>query len=189
MKSAYAGLAALGVALTVISGCVTPVSHPPPAAEAPEPVSIQGFSRNPFQRITLPASRMHRHEQAVAALGQPRQTIVKDMPDQHDKTRVNSLITLRYSFAELVYLHVSGKDVENLILLSIRANDQPLKYGIRIGATTREEILKLFGMPEESRADAFAYDVQYTQEMTNSTTFFFDGDALSRIDISSLMMD
>ena len=178
----------VSAALTVMCGCMTAVSHAPPA-EAPEPVSIQGFSRNPFQRVMLPASRMHRHEQAVASLGQPRQTIVKNMPDQHDKTFINSLITLRYSFGELVYLHVSGKDVENLILVSVRTNDQPLKYRIRIGATTREEILKLFGMPGQSSADAFSYDVQYTQEITSSTTFFFDGNGLSRVDISSLMMD
>ena len=157
--------------------------------QAPEPVSIQAFSRNPFQSVALPPSRIHGHEQAVAALGSPSKTVVHEVPDQYDKSLIHSLITLRYPFGELTYLRVAGKGVETLILISVRGGQQPLKYGIRIGATTREQIVKTFGAPEQAQADSLSYAVAYTQEITSSTTFFFDGNALSRIDISSLMMD
>lgn len=157
--------------------------------QPPEPVSIQAFSRNPFRSVTLPPSRMHSHEQGIAVLGSPAKTVVQEVPDQYDKSLIHSLITLRYPFGELTYLHVAGKDVETLILISLRGGQQPLKYGIRIGVTTREQILKTFGPPEQTQADSLSYAVAYTQEITSSTTFFFEGKALSRVDISSLMMD
>ena len=154
-----------------------------------EPVSIQAFSRNPFRSVALPPSRIHGHEQAIAVLGSPAQTVVHDVADQYDKSLVHSLITLRYPFGELTYLRVAGKGVETLILISVRGAQQPLKYGIRVGATTREQIIRTFGAPEQVQADSLSYGVAYTQEITSSTTFFFDGNALSRVDISSLMMD
>jgi hypothetical protein len=132
---------------------------------------------------------MHGHEQAIAALGSPAKTVVEKVPDQYDKSLIHSLITLRYPFGELTYLRVAGKDVETLILISVRGAQQPLKYGIRIGVTTREQVLKTFGAPEQAQADSLSYAVAYTQEITSSTTFFFEGTALRRVDISSLMMD
>jgi len=187
------------IVLALLSGCLaapprqssgsSSVAGSAPAPRPPEPVSIQAFSRNPFRSVALPPSRMHGHEQAIAALGSPAKTVVEKVPDQYDKSLIHSLITLRYPFGELTYLRVAGKDVETLILISVRGAQQPLKYGIRIGVTTREQVLKTFGAPEQAQADSLSYAVAYTQEITSSTTFFFEGTALRRVDISSLMMD
>lgn len=170
-------------------GCATPGRPPATAPITPEPVSIQAFSRNPFLAITLPSSRMHRHEEAVKALGSPIELTVKDAPSQHDPSIINSVITLRYAFGDLVYLHVAGRDMENLILVRLHGNQVPLKYGIRFGRTARARIVKLFGMPQDREENSFSYNVQYTQEITCSTTFYFRDDTLLQVDISSLMMD
>lgn len=189
MKSARISFLACGAALCLIVGCATGARKPPQGQAAPEQVSIASFSRNPFQFATLPGSRMHRHEDAVSALGQPLSTDRRDAPSQHDPSIVNTVITLHYAFGDLVYLHVAGKDIENLILIRLHGNQAPLRYGIRFGETTREQIVKLFGAPEEVEENSVSYSVVYTQELTNSTTFYFKDKELLEVDISSLMMD
>lgn len=182
-------LSACAAAALLAAGCATPV---PPAHKAPpvrEQISIQSFSDNPFLSVALPQSRIHSHEEAVRALGRPAQTLIQDAPSQHDPTIINSLITLRYAFGDLVYLHVRDKDVENLILIRLHGNQLPLKYGVRFGQTTREEIQKLFGPPQDVQENSYSYSVRYTQEITNLTTFYFRDSALLEVDISSLMMD
>ncbi len=171
------------------AGCATPPRSSPAAAPAREPVSIQSFSRNPFRAVTLPSSRMHRHEEAVKALGSPTEILRQEAPSRHDPAIINSLLTLRYPFGDLVYLHVAGKDIENLILMRLHGNQVPLQSGIRFGQTTRGQIVKLFGAPQEQESNSLSYSVPYTQEITSSTTFFFHDDVLSQVDISSLMMD
>ncbi len=175
-------------AFLLLGGCATiqPKSQHP---IAPEAVSVQAFSINPFQSAGFPASRMHSHEEAVRALGHPLSTTTKDAPSQHDPNLINSVITLNYAFGDLMYLHVAGKDVENLILIRLHGNQVPLKYGMRFGETTRERILKLFGPPQDTQENSVSYNVLYTQELTNSTTFYFRGKLLLEVDISSLMMD
>lgn len=195
MRSIH-GLAAVSAAFVILASCSTthggasaaarPAPMRPPAPEQP---SVQAFSQSPFQSVELPPSRIHGHEKAVDALGRPQQTTVENQPDQYDPTVANSLITLRYSWGELVYLHAGGTGLENLILVSIHGNQLPLRYGLRFGVTTRERVLRLFGAPEQAAEQSLSYPVQYTQEMTNSTTFFFEGGVLTRMDISSLMMD
>jgi len=125
----------------------------------------------------------------VKALGNPIETTAKEAPSQHDPSIINSVITLRYAFGELVYLHIAGKDIENLILVRVHGNEVPLKYGIRFGRTTRAQIVKLFGAPQDREDNSFSYNVSYTQEITSSTTFYFRDDTLLQVDISSLMMD
>jgi hypothetical protein len=190
MKNVRVLLLACVSALTCLAGCVT--SPPRPAASAvpvQQPVSIQAFSRNPFLGVALPSPRMHRHEEAVKVLGSPIETVTRDVPSRHDPAAINSVFTLRYSFGELIYLHVPSKGVENLILIRLNGNQVPLKYGIRFGKTTREQITKLFGVPQERESNSVTYDVAYTQELTSPTTFFFRDDTLLEVDISSLMMD
>jgi hypothetical protein len=180
-------LSVFAAVLLLVTGCAT--THPAKAPAAREPISIQAFSYNPFQSITLPRSRMHSHDDAVKALGRPREVLTKEAPSEHDPRIVNSVITLRYAFGDLVYLHVNGKDVENLILIQLHGNAVPLKYGLRFGETSREQILKLFGQPQDTQENSYSYNVQYTQEITNSTTFYFKDTVLIQVDISSLMLD
>jgi len=189
MKDMRFRLAVGTLALLCSVGCATPARPPATATVTPEPVSLQAFSRSPFLTFSLPSSRMHRHEEAVKVLGNPIEIVRKDAPSQHDPTVINSVITLRYAFCELLYLRVSGKNVENLIPVRLHGNQVPLRYGIRFGRTTREQIVKLFGTPPESEENSFSYNVAYTQEITSATTFFFRGDKLLQVDISSLMMD
>ncbi len=190
MKMSAVSLLLCACALFWLAGCTTPPRPSPPAARpAREPVSIQGFSRNPFLAVTLPSSRVHRHEEAVKALGSPTETLRQDAPSRHDPAIVNSLLTLRYPFGDLVYLHVAGKDIENLILMRLHGNQVPLKYGLRFGETTRGQVVKLFGAPQEQADNSLSYSVAYTQEITSSTTFFFHDGVLVQVDISSLMMD
>ncbi|MGO9410026.1 MAG: hypothetical protein ACLQCB_04660 [Spirochaetia bacterium] len=175
--------------LLLAAGCATP-AHPPAKAQAAhEPVSVQAFSFNPFFSVTLPPSRIHSHEEAIRALGTPAEVLTKQAPGEHDPTIVNSVITLRYAFGELVYLRVSGKDVENLILIQLHGNQAALRYGIRFGETTRDQVLKLFGKPQDTQDNSVSYNVLYTEEITNPTTFYFHDNVLIEIDISSLMMD
>jgi len=132
---------------------------------------------------------MHRHEEAIKALGHPDGILTKDTPSAQDPKIIDSVITLRYSFGDVVYLRVTAKDLENLILIQLHGNKMPLRYGIRFGETSREQIQKLFGPAQHSEDNSLSYDVQYTPEMTNSTTFYFKNAVLLQLDISSLMMD
>jgi hypothetical protein len=175
--------------LLLAAGCAS-TAHPPAKAQAAyEQVSIQAFSFNPFLSVPLPSSRIHSHEEAIKALGRPADVLTKQAPSQHDASIVNSIITVRYSFGDLVYLHVFGKDVENLILIQLHGNEAALRYGIRFHETTREQVLKLFGKPQDTQENSVSYNVPYLQEITNSTTFYFHDNVLIEIDISSLMMD
>jgi len=188
MRSHVRVLACAAVLLCA-AGCGTPPPPPGKAAAESGPPSVQAFSINPFASVALPASRMQVHTDAVKVLGRPRETLTRDAPSEHDPRIVNSIITLRYAFGDLVYLHVAGKDVENLILIQLRGNQLPLKYGIRLGETTREQIVKLFGPPQDTQENSVSYNVPFTQEIINSTTFYFREQTLLQIDISSLMMD
>lgn len=188
MKETHARHAVSLAVVLMVAGCATP-PHPPGIPTGPESVSLQAFSRNPFQSVTLPGSRMQRHEEAIKALGPPSATLTKDTPNAQDPTIIDSVITLRYTFGELLYLHVSGKNLENLILIQLHGNQIALKYGIRFGETTREQIQKLFGPAQHTEANSLSYDVRYAQEMTNSTTFYFKDRVLIQVDIASLMMD
>ncbi len=181
--------AAAFAAALLVWGCTTQPRPSVSSAPAREPVSIQAFSRNPFAGASLPGSRMHRHEEAEKVLGSPTETLRQDAPSQHDPTVINTLITLRYPFGDLVYLHVAGKDIENLILMRLHGNQVPMKYGMRFGETTRAQIVKLFGTPQDQQDNSVSYSVPYTQEITSSTTFFFRDGVLLQVDISSLMMD
>jgi hypothetical protein len=181
----------IGCAAVVLlaAGCAT-VTHPPTKAQAAyEPVSIQTFSFNPFLSVKLPPSRIHSHEEAIKALGPPADVLTKQAVNQRDATIVNSIITVHYSFGDLVYLHVFGRDAENLILIQLHGNEAALRYGIRFRETTCEQVLKLFGKPQDTQENSVSYNVPYSQEITNSTTFYFHDNVLIEIDISSLMMD
>jgi len=181
----------LACVVVCLAGAGCAMSPPPPVKAAAEvgPPTIQAFSSNPFATVALPASQMHMHGDAVKALGPPRETLTRDAPSQHDPKIVNTIVTLRYAFGDLVYLRVVGKDVENFILVQLHGNQLPLKYGIRFAQTTRERILKLFGRPQDEEENSVSYSIPSTQEITNSTTFYFRGQTLLQIDISSLLMD
>ncbi|HTP57635.1 MAG TPA: hypothetical protein VMM82_01890, partial [Spirochaetia bacterium] len=131
----HASLAACAGILLLMAGCVTPAPRPAKAPPAREAISIQSFSLNPFSSVDLPQSRMHPHQEMVRVLGSPLQTLTREVPNQHDPSIMDSVITLRYAFGDLAYLHVPGKDVENLMLMQLRGNQLPLKYGIRFGRT------------------------------------------------------
>jgi hypothetical protein len=188
MKIPHMRLPACMAVVLLMAGCASVQPHAKPPAAA-EPVSVQAFSYNPFLSATLPATRMQSHEEAIKALGRPLSISTRDAPSEHDPNVINSVITLRYAFGDLMYLRVSGKDVENLILIKLTGNQVPLRYGIRFGETTREKILKLFGPAQDAQENSFSYNIQYTQEITNSTTFYFRDKVLLEVDISSLMMD
>ena len=189
MERLHLRLTGCAAVLLFAAGCIT-TAHPPAKAQAVHQlVSIQAFSFNPFLSVTLPPSRIHSHEEAIEALGRPADVLTKQAPSPHDATIVNSIITVRYSFGDLVYLHVLGKDVENLILIQLHGNEAALRYGIRFRETAREQVLKLFGKPQDTQENSVSYNVPYSQEITNSTTFYFHDDVLIEIDISSLMMD
>ena len=182
-------LSGCAAVLLLAAGCAT-TAHPPTKAQATyDLVSIQAFSFNPFLSVTLPPSRIHSHEEAIKALGRPADVLSKMAPSQHDATIVNSIITVRYSFGDLVYLHVFGKDAENLILIQLHGNEAALRYSIRFRQTSREQVLKLFGKPQDTQENSVSYNVPYSQEIANSTTFYFHDNVLIEIDISSLMMD
>ena len=182
-------LCGCAVLLLSSASCITPV-HPPASPQAPpESVSIQAFSDDPFLSAPLPSSPMHSHQEAIKALGQPQEVLTKDAPSEHDPKIVNSLTTLRYAFGDLVYLQVVGKDVENLILIQLHASKVPLKYGIKIGKTTRAQVLGLFGQPQDREDNSFTYTIPSTQEITNTTTFYFRDAVLLEVDISSDMLD
>jgi hypothetical protein len=177
------------VILLLLAGCATPA--PPPAERPPlrEAVSVRSFSLDPFLSVNLPQSRMHSHKEMVRILGAPLQTLTREVPNKHDPSVMDSVITLRYAFGDLAYLHVPGKDVENLLLMRLRGNQIPLKYGVRFGSTTREDIRKLFGPPQDIQENSYSYSVRSTEEITNLTTFYFRDEMLLEVEISSLMMD